>query len=122
MSVNNVDDNGNPVVDLNSATSASILQNMDNVNYNKKMYVNVMDKISLMSGTVTGILQYESLTGFRNFFIIYFGCIIIYILFICKGKPSRFYANVFNDLVFEHLVRELLGFVMAWTFSFALVG
>lgn len=122
MDVNNVDGNGNPMVDMDSATSASTLQNIDNVNYNKKLYLNMMDKISLISGTVTGILQYESLTGFCNFFIIYFGCIVIYILYICKRKPSRFYANVINDLIFEHLVRELLGFVMAWTFSYALVS
>lgn len=122
MDVNKVDENGTSTVDMNSATSASTLQNMDNMNYNKKMYINLMDKIALISGTVTGILQYESLAGFRNFFIIYFGCIILYVLFICKGKPSRFYGNVINDLIFEQLVRELLGFVMAWTFSYALVG
>lgn len=112
---------GNPV-DMNSATSASILQNMDNVNYNKKIYVDLMDKICLVSGVVNGILQFESLAGFRNFFIIYFTCMIVYILFICKGKPSNYYRSVINDLVFETLTRELLGFIMAWTFSYALVG
>ena len=87
-----------------------------------KMSISLLDNISLISGLVTGILQFESLAGFRNFLIIYFVCIIIYILFICKGKPSRFYGNVINDLIFEQLVRNFLGFVMAWMFSYELVG
>lgn len=122
MDAGNPTGNVNGQADLNSATSASHLQNMDNVIFNKKAYINFMDKIALVSGVVNGILQFESLAGFRNFFIIYFTCLIAYILFICKGKPSRFYGNVINDLIFETLMRELLGFIMAWTFSYALIG
>ncbi|CAL9730082.1 ER membrane protein complex subunit 6 [Monosporozyma unispora] len=122
MDAGNPTGNANGQVDMNSATSALNLQNMDNVNYNKKAYIDFMDKISLLSGVVNGILQFESLAGFRNFFIMYFTCLFAYILFICKGKPSRFYGNVINDLIIETIMRELLGFIMAWTFSYALVG
>lgn len=116
-----MDTNG-PTPNMNSATAAANLQNMGNAMENKKTYVNLMDKISLISGVVTGILQLESWSGFRNFFIIYFTSMIIYILMICKRQPSRFYGNVINDLIFEVFMRELLGFIMAWTFSYALVG
>lgn len=92
-----------------------------NIQLNKKKFTILMDKISLVNGVVAGVLQLESLNGFANFSIVYITCILLYILWICQLKPSKYYASVWNDLLIENFMRHLLNFVMTWTFTFAIV-
>lgn len=92
-----------------------------NMAENKKKYITLLDKVTLASGIVTGILQLESLAGFLSFLTVYLLSCLIYILWICQCRPARFYESIFNDLVAENFMRELLAFIMAWTFSYALV-
>ena len=93
-----------------------------NIQENKKRYETLLDKICLMAGVVTGILQLESTYGFLAFIITYLMSVILYTLWICGGKPGSFYENTISDLLFDNFTRELMGFIMAWTFSFALIG
>ncbi|CAB4255767.1 similar to Saccharomyces cerevisiae YLL014W EMC6 Member of a transmembrane complex required for efficient folding of proteins in the ER [Maudiozyma barnettii] len=93
-----------------------------NTQENKKRYETLMDKVCLMAGVVTGILQFESTYGFLAFLITYLLTAILYVIGICGGHPELFYENIISDLLFDNFIRELMGFIMAWTFSFALIG
>lgn len=93
-----------------------------NIQENKKRYITLLDKICLVAGVVTGILQLESSMGFIAFLVTYLSTCLLYVIWICGCKPGAFYDNVVSDLIFDNFSRELMGFIMAWTFSFALIN
>ncbi|CCK71671.1 Emc6p KNAG_0H02560 [Huiozyma naganishii CBS 8797] len=117
----NVDPSASTGNDLNSKFTDPLKSGV-NIALNKQTYVTYLDKICLVNGVAAGVLQLESLRGFLQFFVVYFACALIYVLIICKRQPSRFYEGVVNDLIFANVTRELMGFVMAWTFSYALIN
>lgn len=108
--------------DSNADQFSEVAKSQMNIAINKQRYVTLQDKITLANGVATGILQLESLAGFSSFLIVYLLSLMIYAGWICKCKPGRYYENVTSDLLFDNFTRELFGFVMAWTFSYALIG
>ncbi|AQZ09580.1 EMC6 (YLL014W) [Zygosaccharomyces parabailii] len=92
------------------------------VTENKKALLWVQDSTTLVFGIGAGILQLESFKGFAMFLAGYSGISLLYILWICKLQPAKYYQSPINDILIESFVRELTGYVMAWTFSYALVG
>lgn len=92
------------------------------VTENKKALLWVQDSTTLVFGIGAGILQLESFKGFTMFVAGYFGVSLLYILWICKLQPGKYYQSPINDILIESFVRELTGYIMAWTFSYALVG
>lgn len=106
---------------LNNTQNGQLLD-LANVQSNKKKFVTLMDKISLINGVMAGILQLESFTGFANFAIVYTATICLYVVWICQSKPTKYYVTVWNDLLFENMIRHLLNFIMSWTFAYAMVG
>ncbi|QLQ81094.1 hypothetical protein HG537_0E04490 [Torulaspora globosa] len=93
-----------------------------NVASNKKRLLLLQDKTSLVVGLAAGILQLESLNGFYMFIGSFMSIGALYILWICQLKPYKYYQNPIQEIFLEHFFRELMGFVMAWTFSYALIG
>ncbi|CCC67241.1 hypothetical protein NCAS_0A06830 [Naumovozyma castellii] len=93
-----------------------------NVGSNKKSLLFVQDSTMLIIGLGAGILQLESLNGFLMFAICYILVSIVFVLWLCEGKPGRFFENPIQDILMDSFFRELMGFIMAWTFSYALVG
>ncbi|GMM55516.1 Emc6 protein [Maudiozyma humilis] len=93
-----------------------------NIQDNKKRYERLMDKVCLVAGAVTGILQLESTSGFVAFLITYLLTAALYVLWICGATPGQYYESVISNILFDNFMRELMGFIMAWTFSFALIG
>lgn len=93
-----------------------------NIQENKKKYERLMDKVCLVAGAVTGILQLESTNGFIAFLATYMLTALVYVMWICKAKPGQYYESVISNIIFDNFARELMGFIMAWTFSFALIG
>ncbi|EDO15777.1 hypothetical protein Kpol_478p13 [Vanderwaltozyma polyspora DSM 70294] len=98
------------------------IHSFENVSSNKKTLLYLLDSTSLVFGIGAGILQLESIYGFLMFFCCYFVVSTIFIAYICKFKPSKYYVNPIQEIYFDSLFRELAGFVMAWTFSYAFVG
>lgn len=98
------------------------IKNGINVMANKKILLWIQDSTSLVIGIGAGILQLESLQGFYMFVGSYLGVAMLYTLWICQLQPHKYYQNPIQDIVFDSFFRELTGFVMAWTFSYALVG
>lgn len=93
-----------------------------NIQANKKVLLYLQDSTSLVFGLGAGILQLESWDGFIAFLIGYMAVCVVYILWICQLKPQKFYESPIQDIIMDSFFRELTGFVMAWTFSYALVG
>ncbi|CCE65845.1 hypothetical protein TPHA_0N00640 [Tetrapisispora phaffii CBS 4417] len=93
-----------------------------NIIKNKKSLLYVQDSTSLVFGLGAGIIQLESLNGFGFFLICYFSVSFLYSTWICQSNPSKYYLNPLYEIYFESLFRELTGYVMAWTFSYAIVG
>lgn len=93
-----------------------------NVAANKKRLLRLQDSTSLVIGLGAGLLQLESLNGFYMFIGSYTSIGILYVLWICQLQPSRYYQSPVQEIFLESFFRELMGFVMAWTFSYALVG
>lgn len=89
---------------------------------NKRALLWVQDSTSLVLGVGAGILQLESLKGFTMFVAGYLSVALLYIMWICRLQPNKYYQSPINDIFMESFVRELTGYVMAWTFSYALVG
>ncbi|CCF57829.1 hypothetical protein KAFR_0D01820 [Kazachstania africana CBS 2517] len=98
------------------------VKSQSNIIENKKRYVTLLDKIILINGIVSGILQLESMSGFLSFIAVYLISSFLFVAFICKFRVSKYLENSIGDLIFEHIVREFLGYVMAWTFSYALIN
>ncbi|KAL3235136.1 hypothetical protein RNJ44_02924 [Nakaseomyces bracarensis] len=93
-----------------------------NIQSNKKVLLYLQDSTSLVFGLGAGILQLESWDGFFAFLIGYMSVSILFILWICQFKPQKFFESPIQDIIMDSFFRELTGFVMAWTFSYALVG
>ena len=93
-----------------------------NVVDNKKRLLFVQDSSALVLGLVAGFLQIESVHGFIWFLILYNLINVIYIVWICQLHPGKFYQSPLQDIFFESFFREITGFVMAWTFGYALIG
>ncbi len=93
-----------------------------NVVDNKKRLLFVQDSSALVLGLVAGFLQIESVHGFIWFLILYNLINVIYIVWICQLQPGKFYQSPLQDIFFESFFREITGFVMAWTFGYALIG
>ena len=89
---------------------------------NKKALLWVQDSTALAFGIGAGILQLESFKGFAMFVVGYLSVALLYIIWICRLQPAKYYQSPINDIFIESFVRELTGYVMAWTFSYALVG
>lgn len=93
-----------------------------NVVANKKRLLRLQDSTSLIMGLAAGILQLESLKGFYMFVASFTVISALYVVWICQLKPSKFYQSPIQEIFLESFFRELMGYVMAWTFSYALVG
>lgn len=93
-----------------------------NILANKKLLLYLQDSTSLVFGLGAGILQLESWDGFTAFLIGYLGVCLFFTLWICQFRPQKFYESPIQDILMDSFFRELTGFVMAWTFSYALVG
>ncbi|QLL33533.1 hypothetical protein HG536_0E04440 [Torulaspora globosa] len=102
-------------------TFASIKSDV-NVAANKKRLLLLQDSTSLVVGIAAGILQLESLNGFYMFIGSFLSIGALYIIWICQLKPHKYYQSPVQEVFFEPFFRELMGFVMAWTFSYALIG
>lgn len=89
---------------------------------NKKALLWVQDSTTLVFGVGAGILQLESFNGFAMFVAGYLGVSLLYTIWICRVQPGKYYQSPINDILIESFIRELTGYVMAWTFSYALVG
>ncbi|GCF01632.1 hypothetical protein ZYGM_000233 [Zygosaccharomyces mellis] len=89
---------------------------------NKRVLLWVQDSTALAFGIGAGILQLESFNGFAMFIGGYLSVALLYIVWICRLQPAKYYQSPMNDIFVESFVRELTGYVMAWTFSYALVG
>lgn len=98
------------------------LTDSENVMLNKKRLLKLQDSTSLVIGLGAGILQLESLEGFYLFIGSYMSIGLLFILCICQSRPQKFYQSPIQDIFLESFFRELTGFIMAWTFSYALVG
>lgn len=98
------------------------IKNDSNVAANKKRLLRLQDSTSLVVGLAAGILQLESLNGFYMFIGSFFSIGALYIVWICQLKPHKYYQSPVQEIFFESFFRELMGFVMAWTFSYALIG
>lgn len=93
-----------------------------NVAANKKRLLRLQDSTSLVMGFAAGILQLESLKGFYMFVGSFISVGLLYVTWICQLKPNRFYQSPIQEIFMDSFFREMMGFVMAWTFSYALVG
>lgn len=107
---------------MSTDESYSSLNSGSNIMINKKSLLYVQDSTSLVFGLAAGILQLESWDGFLAFLGCYTTVCLIFILWTCQLKPQKFFQSPIQDIFIESLFRELTGFVMAWTFSYALVG
>ncbi|AAS50215.1 AAL151Cp [Eremothecium gossypii ATCC 10895] len=101
--------------------SADILSSRS-VSFNKKRLLYVHDITSLVFGCGAGILQLESLQGFIMFAVSYLSISAIFAMRLCKFEPSKYFQNPVQDIILTSLFRELAGFVMAWTFTYALLS
>ncbi|CCD24503.1 Emc6p NDAI_0D01890 [Naumovozyma dairenensis CBS 421] len=100
----------------------SKLNSMPNVMENKKTLLFLQDSTTLIFGLCSGILQLESMNGFYMFVLSYVFVCSLFLMWICHGKPAKYFMSPIQDIFLESFFRELMGFVMAWTFSYALVG
>ncbi|CCE92677.1 Emc6p TDEL_0E04340 [Torulaspora delbrueckii] len=98
------------------------IKNDANVVANKKRLLRLQDSTSLTMGLAAGILQLESLKGFYMFVASFMSIGLLYVVWICQLKPSKYYQSPIQEIFMDSFFRELMGFVMAWTFSYALVG
>ncbi|CAR26476.1 hypothetical protein ZYGR_0H02870 [Zygosaccharomyces rouxii] len=103
-------------------SSIDEITSSDYVLGNKKSLLWVQDSTALVFGIGAGILQLESFKGFAMFVVGYLSVALLYIIWICRLQPAKYYQSPINDIFIESFVRELTGYVMAWTFSYALVG
>lgn len=103
-------------------SSVDEVTSSDYVVRNKKTLLRVQDSTTLALGIGAGILQLESFKGFGMFIVGYLSVAIIFVTWICGLQPGRYYQSPINDILIESFVRELTGYVMAWTFSYALIG
>ncbi|AGO09840.1 AaceriAAL151Cp [[Ashbya] aceris (nom. inval.)] len=101
--------------------SADILSTRS-VTFNKKRLLYVHDMTSLVFGCGAGILQLESLQGFIMFAACYLSISAIFVMWLCKFEPSKYFQSPVQDILLVSFFRELAGFVMAWTFTYALVS
>ncbi|KAH3899047.1 related to ER membrane protein complex subunit 6 [Saccharomycodes ludwigii] len=112
------DNNGNST----TASNDVLIKSTRSIQYNNQKLQYVQDATSLFSGCCCGILQLESLNGFTFFIIQYVSVAILFVIILCKGgKITNYFLNPIQDLIIENLFRELAGFLMTWTFVYALV-
>lgn len=98
------------------------IKNDANVVANKKRLLRLQDSTSLTMGLAAGILQLEFLKGFYMFVASFMSIGLLYVVWICQLRPSKYYQSPIQEIFMDSFFRELMGFVMAWTFSYALVG
>ncbi|AMD22792.1 HHR023Cp [Eremothecium sinecaudum] len=98
------------------------LKSPRSITFNNKQLRYVQDMTTLAFGCGAGILQLESLEGFAMFFVSYIAVGFLFMIWLCQGEPSKYFSNPVQDVFFSSLVRELAGFIMAWTFVYALLG
>lgn len=107
---------------MSSEDDSTKVHSTQNIVSNKRALLYIQDSTSLVFGLGAGILQLESLFGFSLFFLCYTMVSSLYVAWICQFQPSAYHMSPINEIYFESLFRELTGFVMAWTFSYAFVG
>ncbi|CCH62489.1 hypothetical protein TBLA_0H02030 [Henningerozyma blattae CBS 6284] len=100
----------------------SQVKSSTNIQINKQRLLYVQDITTLLFGLGSGILQLESLQGFAMFFIGFCFINLLYIGILCKFQPVKYYVNPLQEIFMDNFVRELTGYVMSWTFSYAIVG
>ncbi|QLG70608.1 hypothetical protein HG535_0A05490 [Zygotorulaspora mrakii] len=98
------------------------LLDSENIIRNKKKLEKLQDSTSLVIGLGAGILQFESLQGFYMFIGSYILIGVLFSIWVCQCKPSQFFQSPVQEIFFQSFFRELTGFVMSWTFSYALIG
>ncbi|AET40963.1 Emc6p Ecym_7111 [Eremothecium cymbalariae DBVPG len=92
------------------------------IGFNKSRLLYVHDLTSLVFGCGAGILQLESQKGFGMFIASYIFVSLLFVVWICQLNPQKYFQNPVKDIFFNSLIRELAGFVMSWTFTYALLG
>ncbi|CAR21505.1 Emc6p [Lachancea thermotolerans CBS 6340] len=93
----------------------------ESIAYNKKVLLYIQDATSLGIGCGAGILQLEGSRGFAAFVSGYAVVALLFIAWFCGLSPKRFFQSPIQEIFFDSFFRELMGFVMAWTFVYALV-
>lgn len=86
------------------------------------MLLYIQDGTSLGLGCGAGILQLEGLRGFGLFVAGYTLVSMIFTGWFCGFNPGKYYQSPVQEIYVDSFFRELTGFVMAWTFVYALVG
>lgn len=100
----------------------SNIKSSRSIEFNKKSLLYIQDVTSLVFGCGAGILQLESSKGFILFFLSYIAIALSYIGLFCQFKPGKYYQSPIQEIFVDSLFRELAGYVMTWTFVYALVG
>ncbi|SCU85824.1 LADA_0D09978g1_1 [Lachancea dasiensis] len=107
---------------MQSQQAFADIKAQESIEFNKRTLLYVQDGTSLGFGCGAGILQLEGLQGFGFFAASYLVVALLYIAWFCKFQPNKYYQSPVQEIVIDSFFRELAGFVMAWTFVFALVG
>lgn len=92
------------------------------IEFNRKVILRIQDITSLVYGCGAGILQLESLQGFGLFAISYISVALVFFVWFCRFQPGKYFQSPIQEVLIDSLFRELAGFVMAWTFVYALLG
>lgn len=100
----------------------SDIQSAESIKYNEKQLHYLRDLTSLVSGISVGVLGIESFQGFLVFLASFIIIGLLYIAWVCQFQPGNYYVSPIKSIFLDLFVRELSGFVMCWTFSYALVN
>ncbi|SCU96721.1 LANO_0E14180g1_1 [Lachancea nothofagi CBS 11611] len=107
---------------MNSQEVFADIKAQESIQSNKKTLLYVQDGTSLAFGCGAGILQLEGFQGFGFFILSYFTVMALYVGWFCDFKPAKYYQAPTQEIIVDPFFRELAGFVMAWTFVYALIG
>ena len=90
--------------------------------HNNKVLQYVQDSTSLMSGCCCGLLQLQSFAGFTFFLIQFLSIGVLFSAWFCKGQASRYFDSPVQEIFINNVFRGLAGFLMTWTFVYALIA
>ncbi|SCV03496.1 LAMI_0H08614g1_1 [Lachancea mirantina] len=107
---------------MNAQEVFANVNSQESINFNRKRLLYIQDITSLVFGCGAGILQLENLEGFGAFFGSYLAISLVFVVWYCGLKPGKYYQSPIQEILVDSLFRELAGYVMAWTFVYALLG
>ncbi|KYQ94122.1 transmembrane protein [Tieghemostelium lacteum] len=76
--------------------------------------------ISILGGSIAGVLGFNDLKGFAFYLFVYYTFVCIFVLKEKKSKLSLYFINP-NAIWYETLASTLMPFILFWTFFYNII-